>query len=347
MYVVDLPVLLNHLKPVLGYGFLGFILSMALTPIYTTLAYKYQFWKKPRATSTTGEIAKVFNKLHAEKHERHIPTMAGIVMVVSIMIVTVLFNWHRTQTYIPLFAMVLGGLIGLIDDVINVRGIGAGVAGLSTKLKFMLILGLSTVIAWWFYARLDFHSVFITHFGDWNIGWLVIPVFALVMIATANAVNISDGLDGLAGGLLATAFGVYTFIAFLQGRFAVAAFCMTIVGVLLSYLWFNIYPARFFMGDVGSFSLGMTLAVVAILTETVAILPIIGGIFVVEAGSSAIQILSKKLFKKRIFVSAPIHHHFEARGWHETKITMRFWVLGQVLAVVGLLLAVWGGHIAL
>jgi phospho-N-acetylmuramoyl-pentapeptide-transferase len=168
----------------------------------------------------------------------------------------------------------------------------------------------------------------------------------LVVVATANAVNITDGLDGLAGGLAVSAYAVYAVIAFLEGRYGVSAFCLTIVGSLLSYTWFNIYPARFFMGDVGSFSLGTGLGVVAMLTDTVALLPIIGIVFVAEAGSVILQITSKKLRNgKKIFRVSPIHHHFEAIGWPEAKVTMRFWVIGQVAAVVGLMLFIIGRYL--
>lgn len=164
------------------------------------------------------------------------------------------------------------------------------------------------------------------------------PLFAFVVLAIGNAVNISDGLDGLAGGLAGTAFLVFGLIAFLQGNFGIAGFCFTLVGALLSYLWFNIFPARFFMGDVGSFALGVSLGVVAMLTDTLVFLPIIGIMFVVEAGSSLLQILSKKFFHKKIFMSAPIHHHLEAKGWPEPKVTMRFWVLANIAGTVGLIL---------
>ncbi len=219
-------------------------------------------------------------------------------------------------------------------------------AGLSTKLK----LGLTTLVAliggWFFYFRLGVESMNIPIAGaELHVGWLIIPIFVLVVVATANAVNISDGLDGLAGGLAVYAFGVYGVIAALEGRFGVAGFCLTVVGALLSYTWFNIFPARFFMGDVGSFALGTALGVVAMMTDTVLILPIIGVMFVAEAGSSMLQISSKKLrHGKKIFKVAPIHHHFEAIGWPETKVTMRFWILGQVAAVLGLIIFLLGNN---
>lgn len=331
---------------IFGLGFAAFILSMLITPLYTTLAYKGQWWKKPRATAVTGEKAKVFNKLHGEKHKRHIPTMAGIIFVVSVALVTLFANLERSQTWLPLAAFVGAGLVGLIDDIINIRGSGAGVAGLPSKLKLLLISAIAVVGGWYFYAKLDVTSIHLPVLGDWSLGWLIVPLFAFVVVATANAVNITDGLDGLAGGLTTIAFGVYTVIAFLEQRYAVAGFSMAMVGALLSYTWFNVYPARFFMGDVGSFAVGTALGVVAMITDTVALLPIIGIIFVAEAGSSLLQITSKKLRGgKKIFKIAPIHHHFEASGWPETKVTMRFWILGQVAAVAGLLVFVLGKYI--
>lgn len=327
-------------------GFLGFAISMLITPIYTNLAYAYKWWKKPRQTAVTGEVAKVFTKLHAEKHKRHIPTMAGIIFVVTVGIVTVLANLNRSETWLPLAAFVGAGAVGLIDDFINIRGHGLGVAGLPSKLKFLLISAIALVGGWWFYTRLDVSSIFIPLSGPLHIGWLIIPLFVLVVVATANAVNMSDGLDGLAGGLAASAFGVYTIIAFLEGRYGIAAFCLTVVGSLLSYTWFNIYPARFFMGDVGSFALGTSLGVVAMLTDTVVLLPIIGLVFVAEAGSVILQIASKKLRNgKKIFKISPLHHHFEASGWPETKVTMRFWIIGQVSAVMGLMLFLIGKYV--
>lgn len=328
-------------------GFLGFLLSMLLTPIYTTLAYNGQWWKKPRTTATTGEKAKIFAKLHAEKHKRLIPTMAGIIAIVATCIVTVAFNLSRAETWLPVAAFAGAAGVGLLDDIINIRGTGSGVAGLPSKIKLLLTTLVALVGGWYFYYKLDVSSIHVPMMhGAWHLGWLIIPLFVLVVVSTANAVNISDGLDGLAGGLATTAFAVYAIIAALEQRFGVAGFCMTIVGALLSYTWFNIFPARFFMGDVGSFALGTALGVVAMLTDTVLILPIIGIVFVAEAGSSMIQILSKRLrHGKKVFKIAPIHHHFEASGWPETKVTMRFWILGQVAGVLGLIVFLLGDYL--
>lgn len=326
-------------------SFLCFVVSMLLTPLYTTLAYRGKWWKKPRTTTLTGEVAKVFTALHAEKHKRHIPTVAGLIFVVSTALVTLVFNISRSQTWLPLAAFLGAALVGAIDDIINIKGTGQGVAGLSTKLKLMLTSGIALTGGVFFYFKLDVHSIFIPVLGNLNIGWLIIPLFVLTVVSTANAVNITDGLDGLAGGLAAIAFAVYAIIAFIEQRYGVAGFCMTIVGALLSYTWFNIFPARFFMGDIGSFALGTALGVVAMITNTVVLLPIIGFVFVAEAGSVVLQTFSKKLrHGKKIFRVSPIHHHFEAVGWPEAKVTMRFWVLGQVAAVVGLIIFLLGRY---
>ncbi len=319
---------------------LAFCVAMLLSPVYTFFAYKYKFWKRSRSTSTTGEALEVIAKLRIK---RSVPTMAGAVTVIAITVVTVLFNFNRQQTWLPLAALLGGGIVGLIDDIINVRGNGEGVAGLRAPIKFAMITAVAAVGAWFFYYKLGYTTVHIPFVTDVTLGWALIPLFVLVVVSTGNAVNISDGLDGLAGGLLMSAYGAFGIIAILQGNVGIAGFCMTIVGALLAYTWFNIPPARFFMGDVGSFSLGTALGVVAMLTNALFLLPIIALVFVAEAGSSLLQILSKKIFHRRIFIAAPLHHHLEAQGWPKTKVTMRFWVLGQVCAVLGVILAFVGG----
>lgn len=342
---MDLQTFTNDLNATFLLSVGSFLLAMALTPIYTYFAYRYKFWKKQRSTSTLGEKLEIFTKLHAKKFARNIPTMAGVIGVVSIVIITYFFNWDRAQTWLPLAALVGGAGVGLLDDFINIRGKGTGVAGLRSSLKFAMITAVSVVLGWFFYTKLGYDSIHIPFVGDWQVGIWIIAIFAFAVVATSNAVNISDGLDGLAGGLLAIAFATFGVVALLQGHLMIAGFCFTVVGALLSYLWFNIYPARFFMGDVGSFAFGTALGVVAMLTNTLFLLPIIGIIFVVEAGSSLLQITSKRLFHRKIFLSAPVHHHLEAIGWPEVKVTMRFWVIACVAGFVGLLMALSGGHI--
>ena len=343
---MTLDIVTDNLVHVFLLSIAAFLFAMFLTPIYTFFAYRYKFWKRQRSHSTDGKLIEVFTRLHAAKFRRNIPTMAGIIGVFSITAITLLFNLDRAETWLPLAALLCGGLVGLLDDVINVRGLGGGVGGLRSGLKFTLIILIGVVLGWFFYAKLGVNSFHVPFYGELSIGWLIVPLFAFAVVATGNAVNISDGLDGLAGGLLAISFATFGTIALLQGNAMLAGFCFTAVGALLSYLWFNIYPARFFMGDVGSFAYGVSLGVVAMLTDTLLLLPVIGLVFVIEAGTSLIQIVSKKFFKRKVFISAPIHHHLEATGWPETKVTMRFWVVGCVMAFIGFMLALAGGHIA-
>ena len=329
----------NHLIVSALFSLAGFILAMGLTPLYTFFAYKYEFWKKQKTASVTGEALTVVNKLHAKKIARHIPTMAGVISVIAVVVLTVLLNLKREQTWLPLAGLAGGAAIGLIDDILNVWGSNRKDAGLRAPVKFAMIIALSGFLAWFFAFKLHFTTVMIPFIGNFEIGYWMVPLFIFAIVATSNAVNISDGLDGLAGGLLSAAFGAFGIIALVQNQHNLAAFCFTVLGALLAYLWFNVYPARFFMGDVGSFAWGTSLGVVAMLTNSLLLLPVIGLIFVIEAGSSAIQIFSKKVFKRKVFISAPIHHHLEATGWEETKITMRFWIIGMVTAFVGIILA--------
>lgn len=343
--MISLDQIIHESTTIFALTFVTFCLAMLLTPVYTYFAYKYKWWKQKRTHSTTGEILQVVAQLSTRK--RSVPTMAGLIIVVAVTIITYFFNWDREQTWLPLAALLGGALVGLIDDIINVRSDGTGVAGIRAPIKFAMITLVAAIGAWFFYYKLGYTSIHIPFFADVIVGWWLIPLFILVVVSTSNAVNISDGLDGLAGGLLTSAFGAFGIIAVLQGNFGIAAFCLTIVGALLAYVWFNIPPARFFMGDVGSFSLGTALGVVAMLTNTLFLLPIIALIFVIEAGSSLLQITSKRLFHRKIFTAAPVHHHLQTIGWEKTKVTMRFWIVGQVCAAIGVILALIGGYISI
>ncbi|MBQ8996674.1 phospho-N-acetylmuramoyl-pentapeptide-transferase [Candidatus Saccharibacteria bacterium] len=322
----------------------GFLLSMFLTPIYTHFAYKYKFWKKQKKATAQGDALPVMTKLHAHKFKRKFPTMAGIVGVLAVAAVTLFCNFDRGQTWLPLAGFLGGAIIGLVDDMINVFGDGHGAAGLRAPVKFCLISVVGLALGWFFAFKLGWTSVMIPFLGPVEIGMAgMILLFAFAVVATSNAVNISDGLDGLAGGLMMMAYGAYGVIALFQGQWMLFGFCLTVVGWLLSYVWFNVPPARFMMGDTGSFALGAGLGVVAMMTNAFLLLPVIGVLLVVEAGSSLIQMFSKKVFHRKVFISAPIHHHLEAKGWGEAKIVMRFWVLAGIAAILGMFLASAGG----
>jgi phospho-N-acetylmuramoyl-pentapeptide-transferase len=344
MDTLHIAITTHNLIRMLALGFFGFALSMIITPLYTTLAYKYQWWKRQRIDAWSGGKAEVYAKLHAEKHKRHIPTMAGLIFVLSIAIVTLTVNLSRGETWLPLAGLLGAAIIGLADDVMNIRSIG-GVAGMSARLKFGLYSILVLIGGWWFYAKLGVNSIYVPGLQEWHIGIFIIALFWLVVISTAISVNFSDGLDGLAGGLLTSSFMTYAIIAVVEHKLALAGFCLTVVGTLLSYTWFNIYPARFFMGDIGAFALGTALGIIALQTDTIYVLPIIGAVYVVETGSVIINRTSRKLrHGKKVFQSSPIHHHFEAIGWPETKVTMRFWILGQIAAVLGLIVFLMGNR---
>lgn len=341
--------IIDDIVRVLLFAFLGFAISMLLTPIYTHFAYKYEWWKKQSTKGLDGKKAPVYAKLHAAKHRRQVPTMAGLIMLLTVLGITLALNLSREQTYLPIAAFVGAGLIGLIDDIYPIIGRGdRGNAGLNPKQKMLLILTVAVTGGVYFFSRLGYESIFIPFINggtEWQIGAFLVPLFALVVVATANAVNITDGLDGLAGGLAMFAYSAFGSIAFLQGNYGIAGFCMTVVGAMLAYVWFNINPARFFMGDVGSFALGTGLGVVAMLTGTLVLLPVIGIVFVFETVTVILQQLSKRFLGRKLFLSTPIHHHFEAIGWPEAKITMRFWVVGLVAGTVGVVLALMGGHV--
>ena len=332
---------------------LAFGVSVALTPVLTHFLYKYRLGKSIR---TSG--APVFTKLHKKKEGT--PTMGGILIWLTVALllgVFALLAWafpdvsilqrlnflSRSETYLPLAALLFAAGLGLIDDLMNIFKIGPKGGGLRMKHRLGLYLIVAVAAGLWFYFKLDWDVLHVPGVGDFNIGWWAIPLFIFVIVATSFSANEADGLDGLAGGILLAAFAAYGVIAYAQDKVQLAIFCATISGALLSFLWFNIHPARFFMGDTGSMSLGVTLGVIALLTNTILVLPIIAFPLVIESGSVLLQIPYKKLTGgKKIFHSTPIHHHFEALGWPETKVTMRFWVIAAISASLGLVVGLIG-----
>jgi len=244
----------------------------------------------------------------------------------------------RKETLLPLGALVASAIVGLGDDLLGVFRIGPNGGGLRMKHRLLMYTLIATFGAWWFYWKLEWDLIHVPFIGDFNIGLWYVLVFVFVLVATSFSINETNGLDGLAEGILLIGFASYGMIAFGQGKMNLAAFCGVILGALVAFLWFNIYPARFFMGDTGAMSLGITLGIIAMLTNFFLLLPLILFIPVVESASVIIQVTSKKLRGKKVFHSAPIHHHFEAIGWHETTITMRFWIINGVMAAIGLIL---------
>ena len=315
----------------------AFVIAIVLTPIWTNFLYKNKLGKRIR----DSKDAPIMAKLHEKKAGT--PTMGGVLVWVTTAVLTLLFNLERSSTWLPLFSLVATGIVGALDDLMNVRGVGPKGGGMGFKQKFILYAVIALIGAWWFYFKLDWNSIHVPGLGDYIIGGWYIPLFVVVLVWMAFSSNETDGLDGLAGGIFALSYGAYAIICLTEGKTGLAAFCATIMGSLLAFLWFNIPPARFFMGDTGSMALGMTLGVIAFLTNTVVVLPIITLVFVIEGLSFIIQFVSKKTRNgKKVFLSSPIHHHFEAIGWPEYKITMRFWIIGAVSSVAGLAIAIFG-----
>ncbi len=321
------------------FALMAFVVAMVITPTFTRFLYRNKLGKSIREGSTP-----VFSALH--KAKENVPTMGGILVWLTVIVISLLFNNTRSQTWLPLFTLATAALLGLVDDLYNVHRIGPNGGGIRGRHKIIWQLVIAAVGAWWFYQKLGWGTsigIHIPAVGDFAIGWWYIPLFMFVIVGASNAVNITDGLDGLAGGLLVMAYSAYAIISFSQGSYSLAVFCATIVGALLAFLWFNIYPARFFMGDTGSLALGATLGVIAMLTNTVFAFAIIASVFIMETLSVILQVgYRKSTGGKKLFRSAPLHHHFEAIGWPESKVTMRFWVIGAVSAIVGIVIALIG-----
>lgn len=314
---------------------LSFLVAILWTPLFTDFLYKNRLGKKIRQTSFDEKKAPIFYALH--KHKENTPTMGGLLIWITTAVITLLMNLSRAQTWLPLFALVSTGVVGAVDDLLNIHGIGPNRGGFKFRWKLLLYLVIALIGAWWFYSKLGWNVLSIPGLGPVEVGAWYVPLFVLVIVFTTFSANQTDGLDGLLAGTMASSFAAFGVIALLQGKTELAAFCGTILGSLLAFLWFNIYPARFFMGDTGAMALGMTLGVLAFLTDTVVILPLIALVVYAEGVTTVIQIASKKLRGgKKVFLSAPIHHHFEAIGWPEPKITMRFWIISAVSAMLGL-----------
>lgn len=338
-------------------GSAGFLLAFLATPGLTYLLYKYKLWpKKARAKAIDGQETPVIQKHHQER-ETFVPRAGGILIWLTTLLLAVIFLalsrtnvwWlqklnflSRSQTWLPLFALISASLLGIVDDLCRIWGRGKYIGGgLSLKKRLIIVFLIGLIGAWWFYSKLGWDTLHIPGVGDFEIGFWYIPLFILVMLAAYSG-GVIDGLDGLAGGAFASIFAAFAAIAFFQGQIDIASFCSVIVGTLLAFLWFNIPPARFYMGETGILGLCAALTVVAFLTDSVLVLPIIGFLLVIESASVILQQLSKKFRRKKIFLAAPLHHHFEARGWPHYKITMRFWIIGVVMAIIGVAIRLLG-----
>lgn len=337
----------------------AFTVGMLMTPLLTGFLYRHKMWKKSSVKlAMSGESATITSKLHNDE-ERKTPRMGGVVVWGSVFITAIVFFvlgllfpgtpfeklsfLSRNQTWLPLFTLMAGGLFGLIDDYLVCREAGtyAG-GGLSLRIRLAFVLSLATLGAWWFYVKLGMDSVHVPFVGDAHLGLWFILLFIIFMIGIYSG-GIIDGIDGLSGGVFAAIFTAYAVIAFAQGQIDLAAFSSVVAGGLLAFLWFNIPPARFFNSETGTMALTTALTVVAFLTKAVLVLPVIAFLLVATSASSIIQIASKKLRGgKKVFLVAPLHNHFQAKGWPPYKVVMRYWVISVVLALIGTIIALVG-----
>ena len=336
----------------------AFFIGIALNPLLARVLCRYKCWRKnARERSPDGTATPIFNKLHAEREIR-VPRMGGMLVWIIPLAMSFLFlllgrtlpgaffqKLHflsRSQTWLPLFTLVAASVVGAADDLIQIFSKGKYVAGgmrFSRRLVFITLIAL--IGAYWFFFKLEADAVFVPFYGEVFLGWLFVPFFVLVLLATFSG-SVIDGLDGLAGGTLASAFAAYAGIAWAQGQVDLAAFAAIIVGALLAFLWFNIPPARFYMGETGMFGLTSTLAVVAFLTGQVAVLPIIAFPLVITSLSVILQFASKRFRGRKLFRVAPLHHHFEVVGWPAHTVVMRYWVVSVIFALLGMVAALAG-----
>jgi len=337
----------------------AFFVGIAMTPFLTHYLYKYKAWKKQSVSLTLdGKPATISASLHRDE-EKKTPRMGGIIIWASAIFTTFFFVFlakfggdgfaekldffSRNQTWLPIFTLVVASLVGLADDILVIKNRGGYIAGgLPLTLRIGVVAILGFIGAWWFYSKLGVTSIDVPFWGVLELGYFFIPLFVIVMLAIFSG-GVIDGIDGLSGGIMSVIFTAYGGIAFFQSQIDLAALCFVIAGSILAFLWFNIPPARFYMSETGMLGLTTTLTVIAFLTKAVVVLPIIAFPLFLASGSVIIQVLSKKFRNgKKIFLVAPIHHHFEALGWPAYKVTMRFWVISVICAIIGMVIALIG-----
>lgn len=339
---------------IVGPTVLTFFIGLFITPVFTHYFYKYKMWKKsPRTESDTSDT---FKGVHNTEHEISTPRVGGIIIWASVLIsvcfiyllsiltgldsIEKLNFFSRSQTVVPLGAFFFAAVLGLVDDLLQISGQSTyardSLVYRKVKIVFVSLIGLT--IGLWFYNKIDISSVHIPFGGSWELGLWFIPFFILVMLGTFST-SVIDGLDGLAGGVMAAAFAAFSLIAFFGSQYDISALSGAITGAIMAFLWFNIPPARFYMGESGMLALTVVLTVIAFLTDAVLLLPIIAFPLVVTSASVIIQVyFFYKPFKKRLFLVTPLHHHFQALGWPREKVVMRYWIVSVVSAITGVIL---------
>ncbi len=331
----------------LGLTILSFFISGILLVPFIDFLYKVKLRRKDQKTlDMFNKRTKVFDKHHSWKVGT--PFGGGILIII---VVTVLSMWafgifsvnvKPWELFVLLFTFISFGLLGLYDDIkklVDPKKISNAFFGMRFRHKFAIQWVLALIIAYVFYAQLGYNFIFIRGIGLASLGWLFVPFAAFVIVSFTNAFNIADGLDGLASGLLLICLVSFLAISSAQLDQFLGIFIAVLMGSVCAFLYFNIYKARIWLGDVGSMALGAVLAVIGLLTGKIIAVVIIGGVFILEIGSVLIQLLGKRFLGRKIFPATPLHLYFQKKGWEEPKIVMRAWLLGFVFAVIGLYIA--------
>lgn len=317
-----------NLATSLALSAIAFALTVAIGRPYIRFLRERKVGKQIRIDGPQGHLVKTGT-----------PTMGGIMFTASVVLLTVMFNLvGRLSMLLPLGVLIGAAILGAIDDRMNL--VGGTKKGMTARFKMAWLLVFALISALVLYYPLGLHSIYVPLVGKFDIGWIYIPIVVIAIAGSANAVNLTDGLDSLAAGTAAVAFVAYGIIAFLQGQVQVVTFCFTMAGAVLGFLWYNAYPAQVFMGDTGSLAIGAALATAAFMTGQWLLLPVVGLVFMAETFSVMIQVIYFKLTGgKRFFRMTPLHHHFELMGWSETQIMMRFWLVGMMAGLLGVALA--------
>jgi phospho-N-acetylmuramoyl-pentapeptide-transferase len=365
----------GDLSYILGFAILSCIVAFMWSPFLIKFLYKFNIIKGSK---------KELENIASRKGKDQTPVMGGLLVIITVAVLTMFFNWSRSYTWVPVGVMVLSALLGGIDDLLNIFGserrsrkisqiltlikvhkdfsmrlwyiitlpwsifkrtsvwIGSKTSkGIHVHEKLLLQFAAGSITAWWIYEKLGtaWHYIYLPFNYDIYVGWLIIPIVILIVMFTANAVNIADGMDGLAGGMLIISFSSLMVLSWINGFGEIAILNATAVGALVSYTYFNIKPARVMMGDVGSLGLGALFAVNTIAIGEIGSIFFLGFLFYIEAFTVVIQVASRHILNRRIFRMAPIHHHFELLGWSEEKTIMRFWIIHFIIVVFGIWLA--------
>lgn len=337
----------------------SFIIGVCIAPAIGRFLIRHKYWKKKNVHKTIdGKEATITASLHNDE-KVPVPRLGGTVVWISVFATAILF-WliaeiyptafteklvfiSRNQTWLPLMAMFVGAVVGALDDLLVVEAFGSKLnsyigGGLSFPIRLFAVSLLGLFAGWWFYAKLGVDSVYMPFYGDVHLGGLLFILFFVVVTLATFSTGVIDGVDGLSGGVMSAVFTAYGMIAYVHGQVDIAAFCFVVLGGIMAFLWFNIPPALFYLTETGMLALSLSLSVIAFLTDAVMYLPIIAFPLMITTLSVILQLLWKKFFKRKLFLVAPLHHHFQAKGWTGAKVTMRYWIVSYMCALLGVVI---------